>query len=237
MRLFSILVATLFLSAVVSFLVAGRPALQRSRSEHAALLARLGSLEHALQTITPVSYAEAEALREERSRLDELGNRRLDQLTDARHLPPLPGLEEALAQTDLEALGEGQPLRQAIVQWARESELASACLRRLLADLAATGSAELEALQRLEQTTLQLEDFDGIGFELVVLGEMPDVLDLLERFVPGRGEPVLSVTGASLRRVEPGLWSTTPRQLASPPVRLWVRLEAYLRRPIRVGGG
>ena len=230
MRLVVTLVLTLFVSSVVLFLVTGRGALERAREEHGLLLGRLTALEHARATVTPVSYAETEALRAERSRLDELGNRRLDLVLDARHVPPVAPLEETLAATTLASLQPGESLREQVERWSHGA-LARVVLERLLADLTAAGIAELESLDLRETTTLVVDDLDALGLELVVVSEMEQVLTLLEGLTPGRGEPILSVTGASLRRIDPSLWSTTPDGLATPPVRLWVRLEAFVRRP------
>lgn len=227
MRLLSVLVVTLFLSAVVTFLVAGLGAEERARLEHAGMLRRLDSAREARASIPPVSYAEAEALLAERVRLEELGNRRLAMLTDLRYAPTPQSLAEALDRTRLSALQPDAGLRQSVEAWAAEDPQTEATLARLFSLIELSGIQEVESLERREQDSLGILDLDAESYELVVVSEMDDVLDFLEQLVPGRGEPVLSITGTSLRRIEQGLWSTTPSELDTPPVRLWVRLEAH----------
>jgi hypothetical protein len=227
MRLIAALVITLFLSATVIFVVVGLGAQQQARVEHAGMLRRLDATREARATIPTVSYAQTEALAAERGRLAELGNQRLAMLTDQRYAPAARSLESVLERSRLPSLQPGAPVRLLVDEWAAEDPRTEASLAGLFSLVHLAGIQEVEGLARREQDALGIPDLDSESFELVVVSEMEDVLEFLESLVPGRGEPVLSLTGASLRRIEQSLWSTTPAGLETPPVRLWVRLEAH----------
>jgi len=236
MKLLMTLVITLFLSGLVTFLVAGLPAQERARVEHADLIRRIDELRDARVSLPPVSHAVAEGLAAEHDRLEELGNRRLAMLTDQRYAAPHVALGTTLQRTGLAALENGMPLRAQVLEWAGESADTSYALSRLVNLMDESGIRELESLDRRPTDSLGLTELPAESYELVVVSEMEDVLAFLEELVPGRGEPTLSVTGASLRRIDPGLWSTTPVDLATPPVRLWVRVEAHHIAPNQPGG-
>ncbi len=236
MKVVAVLVATLFLSSVVTWLVAGLGGQERARTEHADLLRRIERTREARVTLPPVSYAEAEALAAERDRLDELGDRRLALLTDPRDAPRGRTLGSVLADLDLPGLAEGAPLRTQVEAWAADDPAAEAVLARLLALVDEADVAEVESLSRRREDSLAVPDLAAEAWELVVVSEMDSVLAFLERLVPGHGEPVLSVTSASLRRIDPTLWSTLPDRLEAPPVRLSVRVEAHRVRPTVPGG-
>jgi hypothetical protein len=218
---------TLFLSAVVTFVLVGLKAHDRARTEATDLSRRLDATREAWVTIPAASYSETEALAAERIRLEELGNQRLSMLTDRRYAPIAHNLEAVLDRMQLPTLQPGTPLRSQVVSWAAEGPQTEATLAGLFSLVHLGNIQEVESLDRRKQENLNIPELTQETFELVVVSEMEDILDFLEQLAPGRGEPILSVTGASLRRIDEALWSTTPESLATPPVRLWVRLEAH----------
>ncbi len=233
MRLLAALLATLFLSSAVVFAVVGLDAQERAKDAHVALLARLDAVQEARSAIPPVSYTAAQALTAERTRLAELGNQRLAMLTDERYAPPVQELSAVLDALDAQGLQPGDPLRSQVEAWAASDGSSAASLSRLLSFVHRSGIQEVEDLDRRMEDSLRIPDLQTGSWELVVVSEMHHVLDLLEQLVPGRGDPVLSVTGASLRRIDRSLWSTTPGSLDTPPVRLWLRLESHTHQGAR----
>ncbi|MDG2149966.1 MAG: hypothetical protein P8N09_10625 [Planctomycetota bacterium] len=218
---------TLFFCAVATFVTVGLTANERARTESTDLLRRIETTREAWINIPPVSYSETEALAAEWIRLEELGNQRLSMLTDRRYAPIAENLEAVLDRMDLATLQPGTPLRNQLVSWAADDPRTEATLSSLFSLVHLGGLEEVESLDRRKQAHLKIPDLTQETFELVVVSEMEGILDFLEQLAPGRGEPILSVTGASLRRIDETLWSTTPESLSSPPVRLWVRLEAH----------
>jgi hypothetical protein len=60
-----------------------------------------------------------------------------------------------------------------------------------------------------------------------VTGGLEQGLACLERLVPspGSGEPVVTVSSASLRRVEPERWGGAVSRWSGPPVRVSITLD------------
>jgi hypothetical protein len=237
MRLLATLVLTLFLSSVVTYAVAGREAEKRARLERDQLALRVETTRHALEDVIPVSHAELDALQRGRDALAKQGDQRVALITAARRGQQPLNLREALDDSDLASLATDSPLRSELLAWAAAQPGVEPVLAHILGRLDAAQIGELESLSaRPEDALPPLPDLAAVALELVVVSEMPQVMDLLESLVPGRGEPILTVTGASLRRIDPALWSTTVPGLATPPVRLWVRVQAFTRAPPRSPG-
>jgi hypothetical protein len=235
------LVAIVFVGAAALFGTVGLAAVERVRERGADLAARLQHTRRALDETEVLSYADVEALGDERDRLREQVGQRRSNLLDARLASPPPPLEAALERARLPALDKGQPLRDYLQAMAAGRPAVAAALARTLEVLRAAGVERLETLVfRNDGAVLPAEGIDGldrIEFELVVVSEVPEVLAVLEGLVPGAGEPVLSVASASVRRIEPNLWGDGGQGLTSPPVRLTVTVAALFAAPPAGAGG
>jgi hypothetical protein len=220
----------LFLVSLAVFATSGRAAYAAARHEQVALEQRVAELEQVRRDVPLVSYGELSALTDRRDQLAETAGQRLTILVGTGALPPAEDLELVFERAGLPSLQPGSALRERLFAWVATEPRAAPVLAALLDRMRTAGIEQLEGLLPSQEGRLApVAGVPGLGelrFELVVVSELPELLELLESLVPGRGEPVLTTRGASLRRIEPSLWRSAPEHLTSPPVRMRVDVSA-----------
>lgn len=229
LMLFSLLV---FLGGLLSFGLRGLPAHDRLHDATQELTRRQTELEDTLAATGPVSWRDLSRLEDELRDHSRRVDARLALLLESPGAEASPDLTRALEDTALSELAPGQELRTLVETLGRRDTLTRDGLASLIEALA---RHEVFALESLEETAPApvpgIERLQSWSAEVIVVAEVEEALELLEDLTPRPGSPVLSVSNASLRRIAPGLWPEDPTGLTTPPVRLWMRVEALARAP------
>lgn len=199
-----------------------------SRVEAQRLSERADTARALMRELTPASREQIEGLRLQRETLAERAGAARTSLLDRAFSSPPPALLSLLEAHPSPLLAADAPFGARL----RELAAGDAALERgfaaLLTALEDAGQPRIEDLSfRAGGELVQVPDTKGLQqleFELVLLDQLPELLEAFETLIPGRGDPLLVVEHASLRRLEPSLWETLPPDMSSPPVRLWMHI-------------
>ncbi|RKY22019.1 MAG: hypothetical protein DRQ55_02410 [Planctomycetota bacterium] len=219
-----------FLLALGTFCVRGLDGHQRAQREAAALDARADELQQTLGHTQPVAWARLSSLEQAQRQARSDVDGRLSLLLDPLDAPSPPAAAAVLAASSMPSLQPGAPLQQRLQPaLAADPDFADA-VASLALRLEADGIFDLEDVTDLGSLHDELlPELSTRRLECVVLAELPAALGLLEQLVPRPAPLLLSVSSASIRRINPGLWPRDPTGLGSPPVRLWVQLDVTRR--------
>jgi len=202
--------------------------LAASGVEAKLLAQRVETTRRVMRELAPASRAQIEGLRTQREQLAERAGAARASLLDRAFSSPPPALDGLLAGNPSPLLAADAPFGAQLRRLAAEEPALERGFAALLSALEAAGLPRIEDLSfRADGALVPLPDTHGLQqleFELVLLDQLPEVLAVFEALTPGRGDPLLVVEHASLRRLEPSLWETLPPDLSSPPVRLWVHV-------------
>lgn len=229
MRLLTLLSLLLLLACLGWSALRVNDAWRASESELIELEGRSILTRDLLRSLVPASRDQIKALRAQTETLAEQAGRRRTSLLDGRFATPPPGLGELLNGPTGEILAEGSSTRERMLQLAAQHPPLELGLASILHAMKAHESLRLEEFSfRDRGVTRELPHARGLSAvecELVLLGDLEGLLLALDQLVPGRGEPLLVVEHASLRRLDPPLWESLPQTHTQPPIRLWVHLS------------
>lgn len=240
MRAWVVLAALALVAAAVDFVLRGLPAADRALVARDGLTVRVEELAGVLGRTPVVGHADlaagADAVERAAADLDE----RLLRLLESRTGEPTPGLVDVLTARGPDWLGLGTDTGRRLVEVAAGRPPVDRALARAVRSLAAAGVAAIESVTPLHGGAIRevegLPELSTFDCEFVLLAEVEDAVTVLEDLSPEPGEPVLSLSAASVRRIEPGLWPAEPGRLRSPPVRVWLTVSALFRTPRHLRG-
>ncbi len=223
-----ILACLIFTVALGDFLVRGVSAYEQAAVAHAELIQRQTQMRDLRAELEVIGNAESDALAAENQRLAEVvGSWRQTLLGGGGNRPP--PLDALLTNSRIDALKVGGALHEAIRDQAAVSTGASELLARMVEAVVRAGLSDVEALDLSDQGTEDpVPNVAGayqIRAQLIVTGDLDKALACLESLAPGPDRPLLTVTQATLRRIEPDRWGALDG-LAGPPVRLTATIAA-----------
>jgi len=217
-----------FAVALGDFLVRGLGAYEEASIAHAELLQRHDQMRDLRAELQVVGYAESEALTGETERLAELVKTWRSTLLGTGGNAP-PSLDTLLSNSRIEAFEKGGDLHESIRAQAAVSVRAAPLLARLVEAVVRAGLKNVEALELTdagaEHPVAHVSNAVQIESQLIVTGDLDAVLGCLESLAPGSDRPLLTVTQATLRRIEPDRWGSL-EGLTGPPVRLTATVAA-----------
>lgn len=240
MKAWVVLALLALLAASVDFVRRGLPAYEQALEARDALEQRSQALAALLASTPLVAHAELAARGDARQALAAQLDERLLRLLESPTGERAPELVDVLTSKGPDWLGLQTDLGRRLVELAAGRPPVDRALARATRSMAASRVFAVESITPLHGGAIRqvegLEELSTFDCEFVLVAEADDVVQVLEDLSPEPGEPVLSVSAASLRRIEPGLWPGDPVGLRSPPVRLWVTVSALFRTPRHVRG-
>jgi len=233
MKAVVLLAILLFGATTVGFVVRGLPAYEAAQIERQALYERVSTLSEVLETVNLVSYSEISAHEARLASLSAQLDERLLLMLESRTRDKPPTLSHVLTGGGPSWLGLETPAGKRLVELAAGRPQVDAALAQVVEVVAEAMAFDLESVEARNEGELvpidMAPELTAYEAEIVVLCQLDQALQILEELSSRPGEPLLTVSSASLRRVEPVLWPVQPLGLASPPVRLWVALTALFR--------
>ncbi len=247
-----LLLAGILAAAAGVFVIAGRPATERLRSERQQLLASEQRLRRAAAETPPVPDDALAALSAEVTGLAAAADADVAMLilpAGGQATAAVSSLDDELALCRLPGLGLNDKLTVAVRAQGEASAASAQALAAIVHALAhasvSPGGLEVEALSLRNDGQLQTVPAGGLPADrlgeqleaqVVVRGGLPEALACLEALAPqrGGGAAILTVASASLRRIEPERWGNRLESFSGPPVRLSVSVAVLLaQRPGR----
>ncbi|GJM22273.1 MAG: hypothetical protein DHS20C15_21880 [Planctomycetota bacterium] len=205
-----------------------RGAWEASRLEADRLSERADAARALMRELSPASREQIEGLRLQRETLAEQAGAARASLLDRAFSSPPPALAGLLENHPSPLLAVDAPFGARLRELAAAEPALERGFAALLAALEDAGQPRIEDLSfRTSGGLTPVPDTRGLQqleFELVLLDQLPELLEAFESMIPGRGDPLIVIEHASLRRLEPSLWETLPPDLSSPPVRLWMHI-------------
>lgn len=230
----SLLALAVLLLAAFGFFIARAPdAYARARAGLEDLEQRTSDIESLQRRLHLVSLEDVATLADDRDRIAAIRDGWRALLLQGPRESARPGtLAQAIAEARIPSLASNTALGATVVAAGNRSARDEQTLARIVRILGETRVAEVQTLEpRTPGAWRPRADVAGLvstEFQLTVVSGVAELLACLEALVPGRGQPVLSVVNASLRRIEPGHWGTGLAAMSGPPARLSVTIEAVL---------
>jgi len=229
-----IALAILLAASIGTFLWRGLPATAELRTAHAALLARERGLANRRVELNPMTAQALAALIAERDRARAVADRRLKRLSSADAAVNKLSFAEFVQSHELLALSPMTPMGVSLAYQAARSPRADAILTAVVERLANVEDMELNELSLVDDGRARpvpgLPEWMQVEVRLVLTASLPEALNCLESLGPdiGRGQPLLTVETASLRRIEPERWGPDAQERHGPPVQLSATLAVYV---------
>lgn len=240
MKILVIAAILLFAGSAVGFWMTGLPAYAEGTEARADLDLRVASLAELLSRTSSVSHPEIDSFDQRLEDLTGLLDERLLLMLESISREQPPTLATVLTGSGPSWCSLESPMGRRLVELAAGRPRVDAALASTLEAIVEASAFALESVEPRDDGQLvpvrDVPQLTAYEAEFVVLCQVDQALQILESLAAEPGEPLLTVSAASLRRVEPALWPVKPVGLSSPPVRLWVTVTALFRTAPTRGG-